>query len=323
MNFRKFDSIENTYIKSNVSKIVFNGLDSGQWIVTEKLHGANFAIYIKNGKVVNFGSRNQFVDGSFYDSELLQRELQEGIDESFIKSLEYSRMACRRLYNKSIDIDPDNHEIIIYGELVGSRVQKEIYYCDDLMFYMFDMVVNGKAIDKEVARVIYYQSHEWAVCAPRLLSGSFDDCIKYGNTFNSLIAGKADNEAEGIIIEPVTPLYYNNGKRICLKNKTKRFSEKNDGVVDVTFKELTEKDNSTLNELRKYINVNRLNAVKSKGHPERALMYMMVKDIVEDYNKDNPYIYSDMDMRKDCDNFKLLMSHLQFEVNKFIIKGEL
>lgn len=317
MKFRKFESIENTYNKSNVSKIVFNNLNVGEWIVTEKLHGANFSIYIEKGVVIGFGSRNQFVDGSFYDSADLQKELKEGIEDGIFLAAENTKVNAKLFLDKDFILKRDD-QIVIYGELVGSRVQKEVYYCDDIMFYMFDIVQNGKVLDKDVARMFYSNIYQYAVCAPAIHSGRFEDCITISNTFNSCVSKKGNNEAEGIIIEPVTPMFYENGKRILLKNKTRQFSEKNDGIVNIKLKELTEKDNAIFNKLMEYLNTNRLNAVRSKGHPERAVPYMLVKDIIEDYRKDHE---SD-DLRKDCDNFKLVTSQLQLKVNKFIVFGD-
>lgn len=309
MKFRKFESIENTYNRKNISKILMNGYDKGQWMVTEKLHGANFSIYIDKAVVIGFGSRNQFVDGSFYDSADLQKELKEGIEKSFDGYLKNLKDA----------------EIIIYGELVGSRIQKEVYYCDDVMFYMFDVVINGEVLNKDEARDFYRNIHEYAVCVPIIYTGTFEECVKVNNTFNSMVSrGRPNNEAEGIIIEPVITMFYNNDKRILLKNKTRKFSEKNDGVVNVVFTELSEKDNVIFNELITYLNTNRLNAVRSKsnmfGKPVAAISHLMVKDMIEDYNKDN--CSSDNSLRKDCDDFKMVTRRLQLEVNKFITNGD-
>lgn len=359
MNFRKFESIENTYIKSNVSKIVFNGLNTGEWIVTEKLHGANFSVYVKDLKVVNFGSRNQFVDGSFYNSADLQEKIRNKIKPtclrkkrskkgdsvfdfgSFLNNSHNNRIDEVKAYFKKNKIDIKTADIIFYGELVGDRVQKEVRYTKDIGFFVFDVVVNGKPINKKIA---FEFAH--LVCldvTPERKVGTFEECCAIKNSFNSSLSYRIDNdhfgicvadngfemydktsgklledglnnEAEGIIIEPVEPMYYNNGKRIYLKNKTPAFSEKNDGVVDLKVKELTEKDNALFNELMLYVNENRLNAIKSKGHPEKAVPFMLTKDILEDYSKENDGI----DLRKTAENFKLLTSSLQLEVNKFI-----
>lgn len=39
MEFKKFTSLENTYRQNIIDKIVYEGLDEGLWIVTEKIHG--------------------------------------------------------------------------------------------------------------------------------------------------------------------------------------------------------------------------------------------------------------------------------------------
>lgn len=359
MEFRKFESLDNTYIKSNISKIVFNGLNKGKWIVTEKLHGANFAVYVKNGQVENFASRNQFVDEEFYASGDLQAKIKNRVakvsfelavkDEAdFMDNSEKRNkdlLAVINYFNdRSIDIQSNTAEIIFFGELVGDNVQKEIRYSNKPGFFCFDVVVEGSPVNKEIA---YLLARLYGFnTVPVLRVGTFEECSKVSNLFNSCLSYRIDNEhfnmcyykdglkmydtltgklledtsegycneAEGIIIEPVEPMFYHNGKRIYLKNKTQRFSEKNDGVVDIEIKELTEKDNEVFNQLMTFLNENRLNAVMSKGHPERAVPFMLMKDIFEDYYKEN----EEMDLKKYCDNYKLLTHRLQIEVVKFI-----
>lgn len=65
MQFTKFSSLENTYNKKLIDKIVYEGLDSGTWMVTSKIHGANFSFWY-NGSDFQVASRTQFVDGTFF-----------------------------------------------------------------------------------------------------------------------------------------------------------------------------------------------------------------------------------------------------------------
>lgn len=302
-DFRKFESLENTYNKSSVSKIIYNGYDKSitEWIVTEKLHGCNFSIHISNGKVF-FGSRNGFLTEfqEFYNSEAIRETLRNKI---LSKTLPFS-------------------DVIIYGELVGPHIQTEVTYTNKIKFFVFDVVVNGNPINKIDAQQL--ADHYGLDFVPVIKVGSFEECIEVKNTFNSLVLSMENNLAEGIIIEPVEPTYFNNGKRIYFKNKTRQFSEKNDGIVDTSIKELSDLDNLLLGKLLTYLNKNRLNAVKSKGHTDRAIPYMLTKDIFDDYVKDrNDELsskgFEGIDLRKTCDNWAMVSKYLQMEVNKFII----
>ena len=355
MNFRKFESIENTYVQSNIDKIINNNYNTDEWIVTEKLHGANFAVYVKDLKVVNFASRNKFVDGSFNNSYDLQDKIIKKISKENLISKEYIEKilddgfeynedygdVMNYLSNNNIDIF--NSEIIFYGELVGDRVQKGIRYTKDIQFYVFDVIINGNPINKIIGRKLS-RLLEFSI-TPEIKIGSFEECCKVNNTFNSRLSYRTDNdyfkicvtddgfrmydteslklledttngycnEAEGIIIEPVEPMFFNNGKRILLKNKTVKFSEKNTGVIKIKSNELSINDEKILGLSLSYLNENRLSSVKSKGFNESAIPFMLTKDIIEEYNKENEVSFKDS-----CDDYKLVNKKLQTEVNKFI-----
>lgn len=63
MEFKKFSSLENTYRQNLIDKVQYEGKDGGAWIVTEKIHGANFSFWC-DGIEVKTASRTQFVYGT-------------------------------------------------------------------------------------------------------------------------------------------------------------------------------------------------------------------------------------------------------------------
>ena len=65
MEFKKFSSLENTYRQATIDKIIYELLDQGDWVATEKVHGANFSFWF-DGSELRVASRTQFVDGTFY-----------------------------------------------------------------------------------------------------------------------------------------------------------------------------------------------------------------------------------------------------------------
>ena len=46
MKFTKYSSIENHYRTEFIERIRMEGMDGGKWIATEKIHGANFSIWV-------------------------------------------------------------------------------------------------------------------------------------------------------------------------------------------------------------------------------------------------------------------------------------
>ena len=52
--FKKFNSLENSYRENFIHKIREQGYENEKYIITEKLHGANysFTVVIENGLIV-------------------------------------------------------------------------------------------------------------------------------------------------------------------------------------------------------------------------------------------------------------------------------
>src|ERR1043165_5098571 len=123
MNFKKFNSLENTYRQNLIDKVQYEGKDSGQWIVTEKIHGANFSFWCDGHEVLT-ASRTQFVDGTFFSCQAVINKYSE-------KILGLHR--SNRL----------GSVLVVYGELFGGNIQKEVFY-GDKGFIAFDLVWDDK-----------------------------------------------------------------------------------------------------------------------------------------------------------------------------------
>lgn len=260
--FRKFNSLENTYNTSSVNNTVALCHDEKLWLVTEKLHGANFAIY-KDGDVIRFASRNRFLEeikDDFYELN--------GID-----------VELKKIFSKM-----SHDKVIVYGELVGNHIQKEVMYAEDgeTKFFAFDVVLNGDVLTKSSAEQ-FCENHSLNF-VPIIKKSTLAECLLCPNTFDSKVLGIGHNEAEGIVIEPNTPRYFKNGSRVYLKNKSVRFSERNIDIPDST----DDKDVNVFNVLMCYFNENRINSLMSKGMDARdkRFNFMLIQDMITDYNKD-------------------------------------
>jgi Rnl2 family RNA ligase len=109
MEFRKFNSLENTYRQNLIEKVLFEGKGKGEWIVSEKIHGANFSFWC-DGNEVKVASRTQFVDGTFFNCQSVINKYHDGILKFHRERLEKGDL------------------LVIYGELYGKSVQKEVDY---------------------------------------------------------------------------------------------------------------------------------------------------------------------------------------------------
>ena len=73
VKFKKFSSLENSYRENFIHKIREQGYENEKYIITEKLHGANysFTVVIENGLLVsvNPAKRSGYInsDEKFYN----------------------------------------------------------------------------------------------------------------------------------------------------------------------------------------------------------------------------------------------------------------
>jgi len=310
MEFKKYSSIENTYDKELMEKIKSEGFDSLQYVVQEKVHGAN-CCFVTDGQAVQFAKRTSLVEAGelFYNYE----ELLERYKEKVI-----------RLFQQIKEKYPDTKTVLVYGEMFGGKyphpdvkncskvmnIQKGVFYSPIHEFYGFDIYVSGEErgryLSVDEANMFFEEGN--FLYAKTLFKGTLDECLKYPNDFQSLIAGWLglpdieDNICEGIVIRPVEPVFFGNGSRLLLKNKNSKFAEKKAIkkrqprlYVEPTYSEAL---NEQLLVTEEYVTENRLNNVISKiGHisvPKEMgkLIGLFSKDMLDDYLKEHSSSYA-------------------------------
>jgi Rnl2 family RNA ligase len=298
LEFRKFSSLENTYRQNLIDKVQYEGKEGGQWIATEKLHGANFSFWC-DGTEVKVASRSQFVDGTFYNCQAVVNK--------------YSG-AVMNLFNA---LEGEHKELVIYGELFGGNIQKEVEY-GEKDFRAFDLTLDG---------VVQPKLNQRAWCegvgiqnAPFIAVGTLAECLALSNTFKSVLTPEGyegENNAEGLVIEPVEPAWFNNGSRIYFKNKTESFTEKKPKEVKVF--ELSEAESDLMNELLTYNTEQRVSNVISKigavtNKDFGKILGLTVQDMFEDFTKE-----TERDPKVEAENnWKQFVKLLQAEVGKTV-----
>lgn len=308
MEFKKFTSLENTYRQNIIDKVVNEFKDNQTWVVTEKLDGANFAFYY-NGEDLQVASRNQFVDGTFYNCQQVINKYQEHIKQIF----DY----C------------DGYSLIVRGELFGQGVQKRVEY-GTLDFRVFEIVVNEEIqpftstnkILKMSKRVFEYDLSKQLEMVPVvLITDSFKEALEVNETFSSYFTPESfegDNFAEGFAIQPNTPSWFNNGTRIWFKKKSEKFSEYKKGKTTKTVVELSENDKILFNDIVQYNTESRvISAISKFGKPKQndfgKILGEVMRDLIEDFNKEN-----ETDIKVTVENWKKFNSELNKEVSKTV-----
>lgn len=293
--FVKYSSLENHYQGRFIAKIENTGNDYGTWVATEKVHGANYAFHF-DGTELKVAKRTAFIEEGekFYDHIPVKERYTQAIYKMW----------------KALSFDGINgpKSLVVYGELFGgnyggvttgsSKVQKEVDYLHYQDFIMFDIVVNGRFMDWDFV-VDMGRRFEIPV-VPEIGRGTFHQMLELNNHFVTVVPEMygldplADNIGEGLVIRPIDSRFLIDGKRVIIKSKNAKFSEKKDRAdtkpkpkVVMSLGECI-----VLDEICKYLNENRINAVVSKigtvtGKEFGKVLGMFVQDALNDYCTDN------------------------------------
>jgi Rnl2 family RNA ligase len=296
MKFKKYSSIENSYRDLEIQKIQQMGLVDNDWVVMEKIHGANFSFWY-DGETLRCAKRSGFIslDENFYDYQVVLEKYGEKV---------------KQFYNFLTRNYMDFDTLTIFGEIFGGgydhpeverknikQIQKGVQYTPDVEFVAFDVMIDNNFLDFEI------YNHALRMVgmpiAPVVFVGEFDKCLNYPNDFQTLIPRRfglpeiAGNVCEGVVIKPTINFYHHNGSRIILKNKNDKFKEKQKSKKEKKVFEGFSTDGEILkNELMEYICENRLRNVISKvGSISQKefckLLGLFAKDVWEDFVKEN------------------------------------
>lgn len=290
MEFSKYTSIKNSYDKKTVSKIENYVGEKTTYIALEKVHGANFSIYVNiHTMEVRFGKRSGFLgDSSFYGHTNLKADLTEKA-----KKL----AALLRGQANTITID---------GEICGGgysgvtkeghkKVQKEVQYHTENTFIGFDLRLDDQFVPTfkalrlledagfYVAPVIDVQDS-----LSKILEVDVEFITKVPEIFN--LEEIEGNIAEGVVIRPLyEEVTLPNGNRAVLKKKSAKFSEKKqnkdkpreDANLSENMKGIFEDVSTYITENRLSNVISKIGAITSKDFGK--VVGLLIQDAIEDY----------------------------------------
>ena len=310
LEFKKYSSIENSFSREFMERVVAEMPQDLEYVVQEKVHGANTS-FLCDGKTVRFAKRTSMLEEGeqFYDyPELLERYKDRVL----------------KLFGGIKAKYPEVTHISVFGEMFGGLyphdgvkakqkvglIQRGVCYTPDHEFYGFD---------------IYLFTEDGFFYAKTLFRGTLAECLKQPNAFQSKIAewlglpAIEDNICEGIVIRPVTPMYLRNGSRVLIKSKNERFAERKSAkrrtklfVEPVPY---SDELKALIVEGETYVTENRLaNVVSHIGEVHfpkdfGKVMGLFSKDVLEDFLKEHGNLYVALEKNEQ----KLLNK----ELNKF------
>lgn len=297
MLFRKYNSIENTYREKFIEAIARAGFYQAQYVVQEKVHGANFS-FLTDGKTVQCAKRTAMLseEENFYGYQKVRDRLANKVIATFaLVKQQHTDLQTLTIFGELFGGNYPHQEVAKIKD--AHKVQKGIAYCPHNDFYAFDILLNNEqylAVDK--ANDIFEQL-DW-VYAKTLFQGKLEEALKYPNDFESTIPTYFDlpkiaaNICEGTIIKPLEPSFFASGSRVILKNKNEKWSEK---IKRAKSNHIATPASTQLQVLQQiahdYITVNRLNNVLSKvgaiTHKDIGkVIGLLAKDTLTDFLKD-------------------------------------
>jgi Rnl2 family RNA ligase len=279
MGFTKFNSIENVERQKFMDYVLMQGITC-PWVVSEKIHGANYSLYYTGEGDIRAGRRSGLIP--------------EG--EKFYNHVPVKLRYARSMINLFMLLkeEMECEELTVFGELHGGSVQSGVYYREDQDFYAFDVVVNGTYLPVSQATELLKQFGFFY--ARPLFTGTLTEAVEYPNKFDSTIPGLlgeevTDNICEGTVIRPEIPHFLPSGSRVIFKNKNEKWKEKSKTRKPKTEIAIPDEVKDALEQATAYINENRLKNVLSKiGEVQQSdfgkIAGLFTKDVIEDFIKD-------------------------------------
>ncbi len=341
--FVSYEKIADGIDRLKLSVEDYRYLKKYEWVVTEKIHGSNFA-GITDGINIRYSKRKEMLlpDDNFFNHRVMANKIIDRVEEVY-KTISHMYRNIQR--------------ITIYGELFGGcyphvevavnreveAVQTGVYYSPDIEFCAFDIAVESgnerKYLDYDAAVNIFEKAG--LMYAKPLFKGSFEKASDYPVGFESNIPKllglpplNFENKAEGIVIKPVKPILIKTAKGIVrpiIKKKIaefeeeSRFHEATDWSVKYTGYNVCTDDmlESIITEMRGMINENRLNNVISKvgrihkNEYGNVLTKLLIEDAVESFNSKYDNYLSLLNRKQEGK----LQEALKLEIDKLLSVG--
>lgn len=297
--FRRYPDIENHYQNKYIHGWITNNTALEQYkykmlnmdfdedklekfIISSKIHGTNFQIYIDDVNTI-YGNRSGPLspNSNFfnYQSVVETDEIQDLIGE----------------LKKDFELP-----IIIFGEMYGTGIQKEVYYGPKKLRFFDIWDVNKQVMIDPIRVVEWFLNYNKDLLVPIIkIDATLEEALKWPNVFQSLLTPEGydkSNEEEGIVIKPQHEISFTDKdghySRFVIKSKNPKFSEKKD-VVKKEYV-INKTIEPFLNIAICFLNENRAANVMSKFEepvnmaPFGNMIKEFIKDYQKDFEKDNP-----------------------------------
>lgn len=268
MEFRKYSSIENHYQQKFIGSFVNHfGTEAlnQQFIVSEKLDGANIQLVFQPNQEMKVGKRTSYLtkEDSFFD-------IWNTMDKYPVIWQKFQEIA-----------NNEQKSLIVYGEIYGIGINGRIDYGNGKFIKIFDIVTNDEYLPQSELINFLHQNFMESMLPTYFIKNSLAEALEINIPDN----------CEGWVIQPLNQLIrLGSGARFILKKKAPDF----DDTVSDKVRDKREAASNPLNlKFREYINENRLKDLFSKHgeieKPQQIPDYikLMMEDAKTDFLKNN------------------------------------
>ncbi|GAA6764879.1 hypothetical protein AAFH68_08130 [Flavobacterium sp. CGRL1] len=313
--FSEYEKMPENFNQYGQNEKLVKDMNKLKWVVTEKVHGANFSFVYQN-KNLQFAKRKDLLkwNDDFFGFQSVISKIETQIISLFEQL--------------SFDFKADKY--IVYGELFGGHyphqnvvpqpnvqaIQTGVYYTPEISFCAFDIafVKEGKKEYLDYDLTVSYFEKFSIFYAKILFSGKLNEALEFNKRISSTIPALfnlpliEDNLIEGIVVKPLkhNGLIQNDERPVIkLKNtefKEQKFHQAQNWSYIPEVSSHSEELTFLIEDLRTYITENRLNSVLSKiGAIDFKNIQRMeniynefVEDVLLDFNIQNDQILNDI-----------------------------
>ncbi len=316
-DFSSYEKMPSNLKKLGLKEEDFSKMEKLKWVVTEKVHGANFS-FVYEQRTLKFAKRKEYLSwqDDFFGFQLVANQLEDQIIQLF----------------EELNTKYQSDKLMIYGELFGGKyphnevnadknlqaIQTGVYYSPNIHFCAFDIAIENsdtkQYLDYETATQLFEKYN--LLYAKPLFIGKFSEAVEFNTRIHSTIPQELnlpplqENLIEGIVVKPFnhTPKSGISTRPIIkLKNKEfdeeKKFHEAQKWTYIPTISSKSEDLSFILEELRNYITENRLESAISKvgginwenSQRMEAIEQEFFNDTLVDFNEDNPNLLEELE----------------------------
>jgi Rnl2 family RNA ligase len=288
MTYKSYEKIAESTEEYAFDAQNYRLLQKWDWVITEKIHGANFCI-IFTPDTIQYAKRKEILTETddFFD---------------YRKALAGKEKSLQDLADSVRNEQPEAHTVLVYGELFGggyphpevpalpaTLVQTGVYYTPRVEFCIFDVAYQTE--NEAVTYLAYPDMQRHCKASVLLYSfalwvGKWQDAWKYDIHFQSTLPALLGypalpaNLAEGVVLKPLLNQYIDTPKgkvRPVFKRKIEQFAETQyqqaTGTQD-TFLQLSQA-------ILAMLTMNRLQNARSKVGKGKEHIYALVETDIQ------------------------------------------